>query len=214
MKNLKVINHPLAEHYLSNLREKDTDHINFKYSLDKISFIIAAEVYSALSVKKVSITTPIKKTTGYKINNDVILLPILRAGLGLMTGFTELFPKVRTGHIGLYRNEDTLEPIKYYYRFPNVKDKKKAFVIIVDPMLATGGSTAYTITHLLENGYTNIAVASLLAAPEGINLINKQFKSLKQQVTIYTCSLDEKLNKIGYIVPGLGDAGDRLFGTV
>lgn len=214
MKNLKVINHPLAEHYLSILREKDTDHINFKFSLDKISYILASEVYSALEVKKVSITTPIKKTTGFKVNNDVILLPILRAGLGLMTGFMELFPKVRTGHIGLYRNEDTLEPIKYYYRFPNVKDKKKAFVIIVDPMLATGGSTAYTITHLLDNGYKNIAVASLLAAPEGINLINKQFKSLKKQIKIYTCSLDEKLNDIGYIVPGLGDAGDRLFGTV
>lgn len=214
MRNLKLINHPLVEHYLSILRDKETDHINFKFCLDKVSYLIASEVFSSLPVKRINIETPIKKTKGFQINDDVILLPILRAGLGLLTGFMELFPKVRTGHIGLYRNEETLEPIKYYYRFPAIKDKRKVFIIIVDPMLATGGSTAYTIKQMLENGYRKIAVASLLAAPEGINHINKQFKSLEQQITIYTCSLDEKLNELGYIVPGLGDAGDRLFGTI
>ncbi|MDZ4713009.1 MAG: uracil phosphoribosyltransferase [bacterium] len=214
MKLLKVINHPLVNYYLSTMRDKKTGMIEFKSSLDKISYIIAVETYSSLAEETRTINTPFKKIAGSKIKDKVIILPILRAGLGLIKGFVDLYPEVITSHIGIYRDEESLKPVKYYFRFPKIKDKQNLNVIILDPMIATGGSVIFTIEYLLNMGIRKIRVASLLAAPEGINAIEKRFnKNEKKFMEIFTCSLDEKLNDKGYIVPGLGDAGDRMFGT-
>jgi len=214
MKNLKILNHPIAAHYLSIMRDKNTGQTGFKEALDKISYILAADAYSSLAVEVKSVNTPFKKINGSKIKDKIVLLPILRAGLGLTKGFVELYPEAITSHIGIYRDEESLKPVKYYFRFPKIKDKKDLNVIILDPMIATGGSVIFTIEYLLNMGIKKIRVVSLLAAPEGINAINNRFnKNEKRFIEIITCSLDEKLNDIGYIVPGLGDAGDRMFGT-
>lgn len=214
MKNLRIIDHPVVSHYLSIMRDKNTGQIEFKESLDKISYILASEAYSSINVEKKIVNTPFKKIEGQKIKDKIVLLPILRAGLGLTKGFVELYPEVITSHIGIYRDEESLKPVQYYFRFPKTKDKKDLHVIILDPMIATGGSVIFTIEYLLNMGVKKIRVASLLAAPEGINAINKRFnKDEKRFIEILTCSLDEKLNHKGYIVPGLGDAGDRMFGT-
>lgn len=214
MKNLKIINHPLVEHYLSIMRDKNTGQTEFKNSLDKVSYLLAAEAYSSAGLENKAVNTPFKKITGKKIKDKIIILPILRAGLGLTQGFIDLYPEAITSHIGIYRDEESLKPVKYYFRFPKVKDKSELNVIILDPMIATGGSVIFTIEYLLNMGIKKISVASLLCAPEGINAINNRFnKSEKRFIEIITCSLDEKLNEKGYIVPGLGDAGDRMFGT-
>lgn len=214
MKHLKIINHPIAQHFLSIMRDKSTSKIEFKESLDKVSFILAAEAYSSIGLENKSVNTPFKKINGKKIKDKIVILPILRAGLGLTKGFVDLYPEVITSHIGIYRDEESLKPVQYYFRFPKIKDKKDLNVIILDPMIATGGSVIYTIEYLLNMGIKKISVVSLLAAPEGINAIDKRFnKNEKRLIEIITCSLDEKLNDKGYIVPGLGDAGDRMFGT-
>lgn len=215
MKNVAIVEHPLVEHYLTILRDKNTGMSEFKASLDNISYLLAAIFYSELKSEKIQITTPLKRTEGKRIKSQVILLPILRAGLGLTKGFLELFPDAITSHIGLYRDEESLKPIKYYFKFPPIKDKSNTKVIILDPMIATGGSVIFTIEYLLNMGIKDINVVSLLLAPEGIKAIENRF-SIKDRakIKIYTCSLDENLNEKGYIVPGLGDAGDRLFGTI
>ena len=213
-KNLKIINHPLVAHYLSIMRDKNTKQSEFKSSLDKISYMLASEAYSTIATENKSVNTPFKKINGSKIKDKIVILPILRAGLGLTQGFVDLYPDVITSHIGIYRDEESLKPVKYYFRFPKVKDKSELNVIILDPMIATGGSVIFTIEYLLNMGIKKIRVASLLCAPEGIDAINNRFnKSEKRFIEIITCSLDEKLNEKGYIVPGLGDAGDRMFGT-
>lgn len=214
MKNLKILNHPLASHYLSVMRDKNTAKRDFKESLDKISYLLAAEAYSSVSSEAKTVNTPFKKITGSKVKDKIVILPILRAGLGLTKGFIDLYPEAITSHIGIYRDEESLKPVQYYFRFPKLKDKSNLSVIILDPMIATGGSVIFTIEYLLNMGVKKIRVVSLLAAPEGINAINKRFnKNEKRFIEIITCSLDEKLNEKGYIVPGLGDAGDRIFGT-
>ncbi len=214
MKLLRIINHPLANLYLSIMRDKATSKIEFKNSLDKISYILAVEAYSSLVQEKRIVITPFKKINGNKVKEKIIILPILRAGLGLTMGFVDLYPEVITSHIGIYRDEESLKPVKYYFRFPKLKDKKNLKVIILDPMIATGGSVIFTIEYLLNMGIKKITVVSLLSAPEGINAIEKRFnKYEKKFMEIITCSMDERLNDKGYIVPGLGDAGDRMFGT-
>ncbi|MBK6539373.1 MAG: uracil phosphoribosyltransferase [Ignavibacteria bacterium] len=214
MKNLKIINHPLVEHYLSIMRDKSTGQVEFKNSLDKISYLLAAEAYSTSGLENKAVNTPFKKINGKKVKDKIIILPILRAGLGLTKGFIDLYPEAVTSHIGIYRDEESLKPVKYYFRFPKFKDKSDLNVIILDPMIATGGSVIFTIEYLLNMGIRKIRVASLLCAPEGINAINNRFnKSEKRFIEIITCALDERLNEKGYIVPGLGDAGDRMFGT-
>ncbi len=214
MKKLKIITHPLVQHYLSIMRDKKTSKAEFKESLDKISYIVAAETFAALSLGNKSVNTPFKKIVGKKVNETVVLLPILRAGLGLTKGFTDLYPEILTSHIGIYRDEKTLKPVQYYFRFPKIQNKKDATVIILDPMIATGGSVIFTIECLLNMGIRKIKVVSLLCAPEGIEAIEKSFRSNeKKYIEITSCSLDEKLNEKGYIIPGLGDAGDRIFGT-
>lgn len=214
MKNLIIVKHPIASHYLSIMRDKSTGKIEFKNALDKISYILAAEAYSSIALETKPVNTPFKKINGTRVRDKIVLLPILRAGLGLTKGFVDLYPEVITSHIGIYRDEESLKPVQYYFRFPKIKDKKDLNVIILDPMIATGGSVIFTIEYLLNMGVKKIRVVSLLAAPEGINAINKRFnKNEKKFIEIITCSLDEKLNHQGYIVPGLGDAGDRMFGT-
>lgn len=214
MVNYTIVEHPLVSHYLSILRNKNTLKPEFKDSLDKISFLLAGHVYSNLKTDDITVLTPLKKCKGKTIKHKVVLLPILRAGLGLLNGFLTLLPNVTVSHIGLYRDEESLRPIKYYFKFPEIKNKENLKVIILDPMVATGGSSIFTIEYLLNMGIKDINLVSLLCAPEGINAIEKRFNNIqKKYIKLITCSIDEKLNEKGYILPGLGDAGDRLFGT-
>ena len=213
---LKVteVSHPLVAHYLTILRDKSTGKAMFKQSLEKISYVLAVEVFSKMSSESKMVETPLMKTKGSKIKEKIVLLPILRAGLGMVTGFTELYPEIVVSHIGLYRDEENLKPVKYYFKFPQIKDKEHVNVIIVDPMVATGGSVIFTIEYLLSMGIKNISMVSLISAPEGINAIDKRFSAKeKERMEFYTCKIDDKLNNKGYILPGLGDAGDRMFGT-
>ena len=198
MKNLKIISHPVVEHNLSIMRDKNTGQVDFKNSLDRISYILAAETYASSGLESKTVNTPFKKIEGSKIKDRIIILPILRAGLGLTRGFIDLYPEAVTSHIGIYRDEESLKPVKYYFRFPKLKDKANVHVIIIDPMIATGGSVNFTIEYLLNMGIKKISVASLLCAPEGINAINNRFnRSEKKSIEIITCSLDEKQNENG-----------------
>ena len=214
MLNIKISKHPLVSHYLTKIRDKKTDLVNFMFSLEKISYLLATEVYEELEIENKNILTPLKKSRGSKIKTKVVILPILRAGLGLIQGFRDLYPNAYVSHIGLYRDEESLKPIKYYFKFPNIKDKKNLKVIVLDPMIATGGSIIFTLEYLINMNIKEIIVVSLLSAPEGIAAIEKRFTSQdKKIIKLFTCNIDEKLNDKGYILPGLGDAGDRLFGT-
>jgi uracil phosphoribosyltransferase len=214
MLDIKISKHPIVQHYLTILRDKKTNIVDFKHALEKISTILANDVYSSLEMESKPIITPLKKYKGSKIKTKVVLLPILRAGLGLNKGFRDLFPNANVSHIGLYRDEESLRPIKYYFKFPPVKDKKNLKVIILDPMIATGGSIIFTLEYLLNMNILDINVVSILCAPEGLTAIEKRFSAEeKKRFKIFTCNVDDKLNDKGYILPGLGDAGDRLFGT-
>ncbi|MBN1633558.1 MAG: uracil phosphoribosyltransferase [Ignavibacteria bacterium] len=207
------LDHPLSLFYLSKIRDKKTDVYDFRKYMDRLSFLIASYAYSDLKLRRKIVQTPLLLSDGYEINGEVVLMPILRAGLGLMKGFEELFPSAMISHIGIYRNENTLKPVKYYFKFPDVKNIDKTSVFILDPMIATGGSMIYALKKIKEKKIKSVTIASLLCAPEGIKELEKEFQDKNFKILIYTCSLDKKLNKSGYIVPGLGDAGDRYFGT-
>lgn len=202
-----VLDHALINHKLSIMRDKNTNTIVFKENLDEIAMLMAYEVTKDLPLVEYPIETPICKTVGKKLAKQIILVPILRAGIGLVDGFRRIIPSAKVGHIGLQRDEKTLKPIEYYAKFP--KGIEDAIVIVVDPMLATGGSASATITSLKKRGAKNIHLVCLLAAPEGVAVIEKEHPD----VNLTLAALDDKLNSKGYIVPGLGDAGDRLFGT-
>lgn len=202
-----VLDHALINHKLSIMRDKNTNTIVFKENLDEIAMLMAYEVTKDLPLVEYPIETPICKTAGKKLAKQIILVPILRAGIGLVDGFRRIIPSAKVGHIGLQRDEETLQPIEYYAKFP--KGIEDAIVIVVDPMLATGGSASATITSLKKRGAKNIHLVCLLAAPEGVAVIEKEHPD----VNLTLAALDDKLNSKGYIVPGLGDAGDRLFGT-
>ncbi|MCX7983645.1 MAG: uracil phosphoribosyltransferase [Bacteroidetes bacterium] len=206
-KNVTVLTHPLIQRDLTILRNKNTSFELFRSVLHRISRCMAYEVLKDLSMQPVSIETPLAKANGVKLKEDVILIPILRAGLGLVNGFIELVPESRVGHIGMFRDERTLQPVEYYFKVPPVL--KTARVLVLDPMLATGGSAVMAVSLLKKHGARTIVFVSLIAAPEGIRALQDSCPS----VSIYTCAIDKKLNSIGYIVPGLGDAGDRIFGT-
>ncbi len=208
-KNLVVLDHPLVKTYLTKIRDKKTSYFEFRQYVDKLSTLLAYESAKELSLKKKNISTPLAKYSGNELSQEVVLLPILRAGLGLINGFNHIFPEARVSHLGVYRNEETLKPVKYYFKFPRLKSNKNAIVYILDPMLATGGSMRHAIEEIQKQGIKKIVVATLVTAPEGLEEVFRFHKNVK----IYTCSLDDKLNEKGYIVPGLGDAGDRLFGT-
>lgn len=215
MAKLKILEHPLVQNYLTVLRKKSTGKQEFSVALDKISYLMASDIYSNLATETVNIETPLKKTKGVKIKDDVVLMPILRAGLGLKKGFLDLYPDAMVSHIGIFRNEHTLQPVNYYFRFPVIDtNKSNVKVIVLEPMIATGGSAIYAIKKLFELGIKKVYVASLIAAPEGINEFKNSFsKTQNENIHITVCALDEKLNDKGYIMPGLGDAGDRMFGT-
>ncbi len=207
MKNLIVLSHPLVKRDLTILRDRETKSHSFRAILRRTASIMAYDVTQDLNLKQVTVQTPLEKTKGYVVTDSIILVPILRAGLGLVGGFVEVLPNARVGHIGMYRDEETLTPVDYYLKLP--KNLSKALVLILDPMLATGGSAAAAVTVLKEKGARRIRFVSLVAAPEGVRVLSKAHPD----VIIYTCALDRKLNEKGYILPGLGDAGDRIFGT-
>ena len=208
MGQLHIIDHPLIQHKLTYMRKKETGSKDFRILLDEISMLMGYEVTRDLPLRDYEIETPITKLTGKVISGKKLaVIPILRAGLGMVNGILELVPVAKVGHIGLYRDPDTHKPVEYYCKLPT--DIGERIVIVVDPMLATGGSASDAITMLKKRGCTNIRLMCLVAAPEGV----KAVQAAHPDVDIYTAALDEKLNEHAYIVPGLGDAGDRLFGT-
>ena len=207
MKNVIELNSNLVNIFLTILRDKKTKSQDFKNNLKIISNILAVKMLDNIDQKEFLLNTPLEKTIGYKFRNEIILLPILRAGEGMLSAFRELIINPKIGFIGLARNEKTLKPKLYLKKIPKVN--KNDLVIILDPMLATGGSINFTISYLKKNNCKNIIVASILSSPEGIKNITKNHPDIK----IYTSKIDRELNSLGYILPGLGDAGDRLFDT-
>jgi uracil phosphoribosyltransferase len=208
MSKVITIDHPLVQHKLSLLRDKDTGSKAFRELVYELAMLMAYEVTRDLELKEIEIETPICKTTVQTLANEKIaVIPILRAGLGMADGIMSLIPNAKVGHIGLYRNPDTLMPTGYYCKLP--QDIAERETIIVDPMLATGNSGIEAIHILKENNVARIRFVSLIAAPEGLEAM----QAAHPDVDIYVAHIDEKLNEHGYIVPGLGDAGDRLFGT-
>ena len=205
---LTLIKSPFLEYKLTILRNKKTTNSLFRQTMNEISYLIAGEVLQHLKYNKITVQTPITKTSGLILSSSLIIVPILRAGLGLIEGFVKFLPDVEKGHIGLYRDEQTYQPVEYLCKLPKVKNK---IILVLDPMLATGNSSAAAINLIKDKGVKikDIKLVSLLAAPEGIKNLTKKHKNLH----IFTCSLDKSLNKNRFIVPGLGDAGDRYMGT-
>lgn len=207
LKNLTIVDHPLAKRDLTILRDKNTTPLEFRNAIKRISSVLVTAVTKNFELKEIKVQTPLEKTVGYKLNHEVVIVPILRAGLTLVDPFLEMIPDASVGHIGLYRDEETLKPVDYYLKLP--KNIKRAKVLIIDPMLATGGSASAAISFLKERGAKDITLVCLVAAPEGVNKVSTEHKDVK----IFAVSLDRTLNDRGYILPGLGDAGDRTFGT-
>ena len=208
MGKFQVISHPLIQHKLSILRREDTSTKDFRELVNEIAMLMGYEVSRDLPLEEVEIQTPITKTVQKQLSGKKLaIVPILRAGIGMVDGFLSLVPAAKVGHIGMYRDAETLEPVEYLVKLPEDIDQRQIFV--VDPMLATGGSAILAVDSLKKRGAANIKFVCLVAAPEGV----KKLQDAHPDIDIYTASLDEKLNENGYIVPGLGDAGDRLFGT-
>lgn len=204
---LHIIDHPLVQHKLSIMRDKETSTIKFRTLLKEIAMLMGYEVTRDFPLTYEEIETPLMKMNAPKISGKkVVIAPILRAGLGMVDGLTDLMPSARIGHIGMYRDEETCKPVFYYYKMPAHKDR---LVIVTDPMLATGGSAIDAINRLKEDGYSSIRLMSLVASPQGVKAVTEAHPD----VDIYLASLDEALNDRNYILPGLGDAGDRIFGT-
>jgi len=204
---LHIVNHPLINHKLTTMRNKDTGTKDFRDNLDEIAGLLAYEITRDLSVEEFPIVTPVSKTTGYRLAKQIVLVPILRAGLGMVDGIKKMIPTAKIGHIGLYRDEESLKPTEYYAKFPECT--KDSTVFILDPMLATGGSSIEAINKIKETGAKDIKLVCLVGVQSGADSVLKAHPD----VDIYLASLDDHLNEDGYIVPGLGDAGDRLFGT-
>ncbi|OEH85433.1 uracil phosphoribosyltransferase [Desulfuribacillus stibiiarsenatis] len=208
MSKVFVTDHPLIQHKLSYIRDKNTGTKDFRDLVEEVAMLMAYEITRDLSLSEQTIETPVCEATVKKIAGKKLgIIPILRAGLGMVDGVLRLIPAAKVGHIGLYRDPETLEPVEYYCKLPT--DVEERELIVIDPMLATGGSAVAAIQFLKDRGAQNIKLMCLIAAPEGIEKVQKHH----DDVDIYVAAVDEKLNKKGYIVPGLGDAGDRLFGT-
>ncbi len=204
---LHLLKHPLITHKLTQIRKKETGTKDFREALDEIAGLMAYEISRDLPVKEVDIETPLGPCHTHELATNIVLVPILRAGLGMVDGITNLIPIAKVGHVGMYRDHDSLEPREYYAKLPPCITS--AVVMVLDPMLATGGSSSATIQYVKSQGASQIKLVCIVGAPEGVRRIEKDHPD----VDIYLSALDEKLNEVGYIVPGLGDAGDRLFGT-
>jgi uracil phosphoribosyltransferase len=205
---LQLIKHPLLTDKIASLRNKETGNKEFRETLKEISGLMAYEITRDLPLKDVVVETPVAKCSTQKLAKDVVLVAVLRAGLGMTDGISNLIPSARIGHIGMYRDHTTLKPVTYYARLP--ENLAESVVMVLDPMLATGGSSSDAISILKTNGAKIIKLVCVVGAPQGVERITKDHPD----VQIYLAALDEKLNEHGYIVPGLGDAGDRLFGTI
>lgn len=205
--HVQVMDHPLIQHKVTLMRKKETGSKDFRNLLEEITMLMGYEITRDLPLEDVEIETPVAKMIGKQISGKKLgIVPVLHAGLGMVQGMLNLIPTAKVGHIGLYRDPQTLEPVEYYCKLPDVEDRD---FIIVDPMLATGGSASAAITLLKEKGIKNIKLMCLVAAPQGVQKVNADHPDVR----IYVAALDDKLNDQGYIVPGLGDAGDRIFGT-
>ena len=206
---IRVIDHPLLHHKLSLIRDRKTPGSLFRMLLGEAGLILATESTRALPTESVVVETPLERTGSLRLKSlDPVLVPVLRAGLGLLPSFLQLLPTAKVGHLGLYRDHDSLVPVPYYRNFPPLLEARPVFVL--DPMLATGGSASEAIRQLKAAGAVNLSLVALLAAPEGLERLQKDHPDL----TIVVGAVDRQLNEKGYILPGLGDAGDRLFGTV
>ena len=205
---LHIMDHPLITHKITMLRDENTNTKDFRQLVYEIALLMGYEATKDLTLTDTEITTPLMKTTKKVLNQKVAIVPILRAGLGMVDGVLDLIPSAKVGHIGLYRDHETLKPVEYYCKLPT--DIESREVIIVDPMLATGGSSAAAISFIKKRGAKNIKFMCILAAPEGIEVLRKEHPD----VELYCGAVDDKLNEKGYILPGLGDAGDRIFGTL
>ena len=203
-----ILNHPLIEHKLAILRDKRTGTKEFREIANEIAMFLCYEAMRDVELEETEIETPLTKMKTGKLNEDKFaFVPILRAGTGMLDGLTSVIPNAKIGHIGLYRNEETLKPVKYFYKVPKDIDKRE--VVILDPMLATGGSAVDAIEMIKQDGAKKIKFLCIIAAPEGIKKVEEKYPD----VQIYAAALDDRLNEKGYIMPGLGDAGDRIFGT-
>ena len=207
-KNFQLIDHPLVKKDITVLRDKNTNCEMFRAAVSRLSNIIAVNLSTNFKLSRIDIDTPLENTSGHVLAQEIVVVPVLRAGLGMVTGFLQIMPDAKVGHIGLERDEKTLHPVEYYFKTPdNLIDHE---IVLVDPMLATGGSASAAITFLKNRGAKNVIFACIVAAPVGINRIMKDHPDVK----IYGAALDRELNDKGYILPGLGDAGDRTFGTL
>jgi len=207
--NLRLIAHPLVQHKITKLRDKRTATRDFKALVNEIATLMAYEATKDLPLEDVEVDTPLEHMVGKQVaGKKLALVPILRAGLGMVDGITQLIPNARVGHIGLYRDHDTLQPVDYYFKIPGSEEDRIFFVL--DPMLATGGSAVQAVSALKKAGATRIRFLCLVAAPEGV----QRMEQAHPDVPIFAAALDRQLNGSGYILPGLGDAGDRLFGTL
>ncbi len=204
---ITVLNHPLITHKLTLMRKEDTNTKNFRQNLDEIAGLMAYEITRDLKLDPITIKTPVVEYETFELNKDIVLVPIIRAGLGMVDGILTLIPTAKVGHVGVYRDEETLQPHEYFAKFP--ENLGEAEVLVLDPMLATGGSADAAIEMVKKRGAKNIKLVCLVGAPEGVNLIQERHPD----VDIFLAALDSHLNELGYIVPGLGDAGDRIFGT-
>ncbi|HRP64118.1 MAG TPA: uracil phosphoribosyltransferase [Phycisphaerales bacterium] len=205
--NLRIFEHPLIRMKLTRARDRTTPSLEFRRLLNEIAGMMTYEIGRRFKTKTVSVTTPLEQTEGAALARPVTLVPILRAGIGMTDGILALMPEARVGHIGIYRDEKSLLPVAYYAKFP--PDISAGPVLLIDPMLATGGSACHAATVLKERGCADISLICLVSAPEGV----RKMLALHPDVTVYTASLDRQLNERGFILPGLGDAGDRIFGT-
>lgn len=206
--NFKLIDHPLVKRDITVIRNKNTNCETFRAAISRLSNIIAVEIFKSLKLTSIKVDTPLETTKGFKLSQEVVIVPVLRAGLGMVNGFLQVIPDAKVGHIGLERDEKTLKPVEYYYKTPDNLIEHE--IILVDPMLATGGSASAAISFLKKRGAEKIIFACIVAAPEGINKISEEHPDVK----IFGAAHDRELNEKGYILPGLGDAGDRTFGTL
>lgn len=206
--NFILLDHPLIKKDITILRDVNTQSEAFRSAVRRIASLLAVEISKNLKVTKLKVRSPLEVTTGYELAQQVVLVPVLRAGLGMVGGFLDIVPDAKVGHIGLQRDEETLKPKQYYYKTP--KNLKSSIVILLDPMLATGGSSSQAITNLKKRGSKECMFACIVASPEGLYRMKKDHPDVK----IFGAALDRGLNERGYIIPGLGDAGDRTFGTL